>query len=94
MVYTDCPTCAAINALMMARGVSPQVARRVATSSPVLAVDKKVKVGIKRGSSVASKKLSRALKSVNKKARKKNGQLKSGWTQSRVMSTAHRMCRK
>lgn len=45
----------------------------------------------KRGSTPASKKLSKALKEVNKKARKKNGDLKKGWSQSRIMKTAHRM---
>ena len=45
----------------------------------------------KRGSTPASRKLSKALRAVNKKARKKNGDLKKGWSQSRIMKTAHRM---
>lgn len=45
----------------------------------------------KRGSTAASRKLSKALRVVNKKARKKNGDLKKGWSQSRIMKTAHRM---
>ncbi|GAI92984.1 unnamed protein product, partial [marine sediment metagenome] len=42
----------------------------------------------------ASRKLSRSLKTVNAKARKKNGDLKKGYTQSRIMRDAHRMARK
>lgn len=45
----------------------------------------------KRGSTAASRKLSKALKVVYKKARKKNGDYKKGWTQARVMKEAHRM---
>lgn len=40
------------------------------------------------------KSMSKNLKIVNARARKKNGDLKKGWTQSRIMSTAHRMTRK
>ena len=38
------------------------------------------------------KAMSKALKNVNGRARKKNGQLKKGWTQSKIMSAAHREC--
>ena len=89
-----CPTCAAVNALMLARGFSQQEASNVSKSRVVRAADKKVKKTIKRGSTAASRKLSRALKTVNAKARKKNGQLKKGYTQSRIMKEAQRMARK
>ena len=38
--------------------------------------------------------MSRALKEVNKRAKKKNGDFKKGWNQSRVMRTAHDMVRR
>jgi hypothetical protein len=38
---------------------------------------------------VPNPKLSKALKSANARAKKKNGDFKKGWNQSRVMSTAH-----
>ena len=40
-----------------------------------------------------SKMLSKNLATVNKRARKKNGALKKGWSQKRIMQTAHRMCK-
>ena len=40
------------------------------------------------------KSMSKNLKIVNARARKKNGDLKKGWTQARIMKTAHRMTRK
>ena len=38
--------------------------------------------------------MSKCLKMANAKARKKNGQLKKGWSQGRIMKEAHRLCRK
>ena len=89
-----CPTCAAVNALMLARGFSTSEASAVSGSRPIRSVDRKVKKTVKRGATAASRKLSRSLKSVNAKARKKNGQLKKGYTQSRIMRDAHRMAKK
>ena len=40
------------------------------------------------------KAMSKALTNVNRRARKKNGELKKGWTQSRIMSAAHKECRR
>ena len=52
----------------------------------------------KRKSTKAGKKrrvaMSKNLKIVNARARKKNGDLKKGWTQKKIMTTAHRMTRK
>lgn len=79
---------------MIARGrvagalVAPELVERGA-----LAVAKKVRRQSKKQKN-RSKKLSAAMKSVNKKARKKNGQLKSGWSQRRILQTAHKMVRK
>ena len=58
------------------------------------AADKEVKKQVRRGSTAASKKLGKALKEVNKKARKKAGGFKKGWNQKRVMATAHKIARK
>lgn len=38
--------------------------------------------------------LSKALKQVNAKARKKDGSLKSSWTQTRIMQAAHKIARR
>ena len=52
----------------------------------------------KRKLSASAKKrqklMSKNLKIANKRGRKKNGEYKKGWGQSRIMSTAHRMTRK
>ena len=86
----NCPTCVLLDALLQSRGINKTQAA-VAYSPPVRALDRAAKKKVKRGASVASRKLSKALKEVNKKARKKNGDLKKGWSQSRIMKTAHRM---
>ena len=39
-------------------------------------------------------KMSRALKSVIARAKKKNGGFKKGWSQSRVMKEAHKLARR
>lgn len=41
-----------------------------------------------------SKLMSKNLKIANKRGRKKNGEYKKGWGQSRIMSTAHKMTRR
>ena len=89
-----CPTCAAVNALMLARGFSQAESALVSRSAPVRRADKKVKKTVARGATTASRKLSRALKTVNAKARKKNGSFKKGYTQSRIMKDAQRMARR
>ena len=38
--------------------------------------------------------LSKALKQVNAKARKKDGSLKSSWTQTRIMQAAHKLAKR
>ncbi len=40
------------------------------------------------------KTMSKCLKMANAKARKINGSMKNGWSQARIMSEAHRLCRK
>lgn len=41
-----------------------------------------------------AKSMSKALAEVNKKARKKNGQLKANWSQRRIMQAAHKLMKK
>ena len=89
-----CPTCAAVNALMLARGFSQAESALVSKSRPVRAADKKVKKTVARGATTASRKLSKALKTVNAKARKKNGAFKKGYTQSRIMRDAQRLAKR
>ena len=38
--------------------------------------------------------MSKCLKMSNKKARLKNGSMRKGWSQARIMKEAHRLCRK
>jgi len=87
----NCPTCMALDMLLRSRGVEPGMAETIAYSPRARSADRVVKRKVKRGATKASRKLSRALKDVNAKARKKNGDLKKGWSQSRIMKTAHRM---
>jgi hypothetical protein len=100
----SCPTCAAIAALLRGSGlVSPARAQSIGYSENFVTADKVArdgpggpgrKVRAVRKASGFSKKLSRALKEANKKARKKNGSFKKGWDQRRVMSTAQRIARR
>jgi hypothetical protein len=85
------------DALLASRGVGP-IGTAVAYSPAVREVDRRAKrtatKAVKRGSTAASKKLSKALKVVNKKARNKKGQLRAGYDMSRVMREAHRLAKK
>ena len=89
-----CPTCAAVDALMRSRGFPAPVAKAVSRSKVVRSADTKVKAKVVRGSTAASRKLSKSLKVVNAKARKKNGDFKKGYNQSRLMKEAHRLAKK
>lgn len=55
---------------------------------------RKVKQGVSAGAKLARRRLSKALREVNAKARKKSGGLKKGWSQKRIMQTAQRMARR
>lgn len=89
-----CPTCIAVDMLLQSRGINPVGSAAVAYSEPVMVADKEVKKQVKRGATAASRRLSKALKDVNKKARKKSGGFKKGWSQKRVMATAHKIARR
>jgi hypothetical protein len=94
----SCPTCTAIQAVLQAGRVPKPVARALSRSSPVRKLDSTLKntKAVRRvlGVSARSKKLSKHLKETNSKARKKNGQLKKGWTQRRIMQVAHKCVKK
>jgi hypothetical protein len=66
--------------------LAPQLVERAA-----IGIRDKVKQSRKQKK--RSKMLSKNLATVNKKARKKDGSLKKGWSQRRIMQTAHRMCK-
>jgi len=97
-----CPTCMAVEALLRSQRIPAAIAEDAAYSNPIKVVDrialgavvKKAAPRVKRGSTAASKKLSRSLKQVNQRARLKSGKLRKGWTQSKIMKTAHKMARK
>ena len=100
----SCPTCAAIAALLRGSGLAtPARAQSIAYSDNIQAVDTMIRDGPGspgrklrgvRKASAYSKKLSRALKEVNKKARKKNGAFRKGYDQSRVMREAQKIARR
>lgn len=90
----NCPTCMALDMLLRSRGVEPGMADTIAYSPVARKADRVVKRKVKRGATKASRKLGKALKEVNRKARKKNGEFKKGFTQSRVMRDAHKLARR
>lgn len=57
-------------------------------------VSKKTKNKPKRKNSKRDKILSQELAIMNKRARNKNGKMRKGWSQSKIMSMAHKATRK
>ena len=93
----ECPTCAAMRAVLGIARVPGPVANRISRSPQVRALDSAVRSTISsvpRKISSKSKKqskiLSEELKKANKRGRKKDGSLKKGYTQSRIMKEAHK----
>jgi len=93
----ECPTCAAMRAVLGIARVPGPVANRIARSPQVRALDSAIKrtaSSVPRKISSKSKKqskiLSEELKKANKRGRKKDGSLKKGYTQSRIMKEAHK----
>lgn len=68
--------------------------RSVGAASPPSEQPPVSKPKTKRKRTQANRNLSKALKIVNKKARLKNGSLRKGYTQSRIMKDAQRMARR
>jgi len=87
-----CPTCAAVEAVLVAsRRVPKPVARKLARSKPVKALDKSLKVEKQvRRASKYSKKLKKHLAEERAKQTKKNGDFKKGKSMSTVMKAAHK----
>jgi len=100
--FVSCPTCAAISAVLAAAKVPSAIRNEVAFDSRIRAVDSKVKSKAKREvakrvvrpltkqAKKRAKILSEELKAANRRARKKNGGLKKGYSQSRIMKEAHK----
>lgn len=66
--------------------IAPMIGREyTAPGNPIVRTRKKTK---------RDKAMSRGLREAQAKARKKNGDFKKGWNQSRVMKEAHRLARK
>lgn len=91
-VDTFCPTCAAIEAVLVAsRRVPKPVAREIAYSGPVRRGDSYArKTKAVRKASEYSKKLSKHMKLEREKATKKNGDFKKGRSAATVMRAAHK----
>jgi len=83
MAHTDpCPTCAMIQGILMAKGVSPSTAHEVAYSAPVRKTEKKVKRKVGKYQKVFGKKL-KALKAKHPRT-----------AASALMKRAHRETKK
>jgi hypothetical protein len=88
----DCPTCRAVEALLIgSRRVPKPVARKIARSQATRRADKAIKrTKMVRKASEYQKKLSKHLKKERAKATKKNGDFKKGMNMSKVMARAHK----
>ena len=91
-----CPTCAAVEAVLLAsRRVPPGAAKKLAYNRATRSADKTLRTTkAVRTASDYSKKLSKHLKKERAKATKKNGDFKKGWDQARVMKAAHKCVKK
>ena len=92
-----CPTCAAMRAVLGIAGVAPAAANAISRSKQVRGLDRSIKAvatsKVRKISSRAkkgSKILSEELKKANARGRKKDGSLKKGYSQSRIMREAHK----
>ena len=92
----DCPTCRAVEALLIgSRRVPKPLARKVARSRPVKSFDKSMrKTKAVRRVSGYSMKLKKHLKEERKKQTKKNGDFKKGKSMATVMKAAHKCVKK
>ena len=91
-----CPTCAAVEAVLLAsRRVPAAAARKIAYNKATRSTDKAVRrTKAVRKASEYSKKLSKHLKKEREKAMKKNGQFKKGMDMAKVMARAHKCVKK
>ena len=88
----DCPTCRAVEALLVgSRRIPKPVARKIARSGVTKRADKAIRrTKTVRKVSEYQKKLSKHLKKEREKATKKNGDFKKGHTMKTVMAKAHK----
>ena len=91
-----CPTCAAVEAVLLAsRRVPAAAARKIAYNKATRSTDKAVRrTKAVRKASEYSQKLSKHLKDERKKATKKNGDFKKGKSMKTVMRAAHKCVKK
>ena len=87
-----CPTCAAVEAVLLAsRKVPAAAARKIAYNKATRSTDKAIRrTKAVRKTSEYSKKLSKHLRKERAKAMKKNGQFKKGMDMAKVMARAHK----
>jgi hypothetical protein len=99
----DCPTCRAVEALLIgSRRVPKPVAKRIARSKVTRAADKAIRRSLSTGSRVRNtrtasdyqRRLSRHLKVERAKATKKNGDFKKGKSMQTIMKAAHKCVKK
>ena len=92
----DCPTCRAVEALLVgSRRVPKPVARKIARSATTRRADKAIRrTKMVRKASEYQKKLSKHLKKERAKATKKNGDFKKGMDMAKVMARAHKCVKK
>lgn len=88
----DCPTCRAVEALLIgSRRVPKPLARKIARSKATRSADKAIRTHKQvRRVSKYSKKLKQHLIKERKKQTKKNGDFKKGKSMSTVMKAAHK----
>lgn len=88
----DCPTCRAVEALLVgSRRVPKPVAKKIARSSVTKQADKALRrTKTVRKASEYQKKLSKHLKKERDKATKKDGSFRKGMDQAKVMARAHK----
>ena len=96
MASGSCPTCAAVEAILLAsRRVPKPVARKIARSNVTRSVDKAIKTEkMVRRASKYSRKLKKHLRMERQKQTKKNGDFKKGKSMSTVMRAAHKCVKK
>lgn len=92
----DCPTCRAVEALLVgSRRIPKPVAKKIARSTVTKKADKAIRrTKIVRKASEYQKKLSKHLKKERDKATKKDGSYRKGMTQAKVMARAHKCVKK
>jgi hypothetical protein len=92
--------CGVMEQALIEKGIEPALARALAEKAcePTLqAAPRAAKAAVrktKRGAKAANRKLSAAFKEANRRLRKKNGELRSGKTQSDVAKLAHKLKKK